>query len=320
MLADNAYVCYSTNMKRWSWVVVSVIVVVLSVLGIVVGVNFIQPVVLQPSGPIGVQQRDLLLFATVIMSAVALPVFVLLAVIVWRHRAGNERAASRYKPSFQGSPFLETLWWGIPILVVVVLSVVAWQTSHSLDPFRPIESTSRTLKVQVVALQWKWLFIYPDHNVASVNELYIPVQSPVQFEIAADAPMNSFWIPELGGQIYAMNGMSTKLHLEASRAGTFRGVSSNISGEGFADMKFAVHAVGGQDFLNEMSRRKQSSTLLDMAYYDALAVPNTLTEPQWFRLDDVALYHEILDKYHLPISRSNGYDESMNTTMHEGMH
>lgn len=315
MLADNACVCYSYGMKVRHWAVVAAIVSVVLLLGVTLRLYVVDPIVMQPSGSIGMAQRDLFLFALGIMSLVVIPVFVLLGYIAWKYRATNKKA--RYAPNWSTSPLLETLWWGIPILVVAVLSLVAYQTSHKLSPFRPIESSAKTIDVQVIALQWKWLFIYPEYNVASVNELVIPVSQPVAFVIAADSPMNSFWIPELGGQIYAMNGMSTKLHLEASKTGEFRGLSSNLSGEGFADMKFAVKSVDASTFATIM-RVNADSQPLDMTQYELLASPGVMTEPQWYKLADTKLFQNVIDKYMLPTSDRTPYDKSMQHDMSHG--
>lgn len=282
-------------MKRRHWLVFGVIFVTLSVLFIAVGKYTIQPVLLEPSGTIGVHQRDLLVGATIIMSIVALPVFVLLGFISWKYRATNKKAA--YKPAWQSHKLLEAVWWGIPLVIVVVLSIIAWRSSHQLDPYRPLEGDNAAVEVQVVSLQWKWLFLYPKHGVASINELIIPEQTPIGFSIAADSPMNSFWIPELGGQVYAMNGMTTSLHLEANRIGEFRGLSSNISGEGFADMKFTVRSVAQTDFDTLLREKRQSSATLDRRTYDVIATPGTVTEPVWYRLDDTTLFDQILAKY-----------------------
>ncbi len=305
-------------MKARHWAVVASVVFVVLLLGVTLSKFFINPVLMQPSGSIGLAQRDLFLFALGVMSLVAIPVFVLLGYIAWKYRATNKQA--RYAPNMSSNTALETLWWGIPILVVAVLSFVAYQSSHKLDPFRPIESSAKTIDVQVIALQWKWLFIYPEYNVASVNELVIPVSQPIAFSIAADSPMNSFWIPELGGQIYAMNGMSTKLHLEATRTGEFRGLSSNLSGEGFADMKFAVKSMDASTFAGIMKQKSEGQPL-DMLQYESLATPGVMTEPQWYRLADQQLYSKILDKYMLPSSEAAPYDGSMQDhSAHGGSH
>lgn len=317
MLADNAYVCYSNDMKWRHWLVASAIGLVIVFLALALNEFVISPVVLQPSGPIGAAQRDLFFIALGIMSLVAIPVFLLLFYIAWKYKATNKK--SKYTPEWDSNKKLETIWWGIPIIVVGVLSVIAYQTAHTLDPFRPMDSGVKPIQVQVVALQWKWLFLYPEQRAASVNELIIPVSTPIEFTIASDAPMNSFWIPELGGQIYAMNGMSSKLHLQADRQGTFKGVSANLSGEGFADMKFTVRSVERSVFDATLAQKNRDSSSLDMSSYEALAVPSTLTEPQWYRLADAELHKKIVDKYMLPPSSEQGYDEDMHT-MHEGIH
>lgn len=306
-------------MKGRHWLVAGVIGFVLLSLTIALVLFVKSPVLMQPSGTVGVAQRDLFIAALAIMSLVAVPVFVLLFFIAWKYKATNTKAT--YNPTWESNRLLETIWWGIPICIVVILSLIAYQTSHSLDPFRALESDVKPLKVQVVAMQWKWLFIYPDYNTASVNELYIPVSTPVSFLITADAPMNSFWIPELGGQVYAMNGMKTALHLEASKTGEFKGLSSNISGEGFADMKFTVRSVENAAFLSVMKQKITDMPPLDMSQYESLATPSVVTEPQWFRLADPQLHQKVVDKYMLPMDSTDNYDSTdMNETQHGGSH
>lgn len=306
-----------SDMKLRHWVVVGAIATVVIFLTVILDMFMISPIVLQPSGSVGMKQRDLFMAATIIMSLVVIPVFILLFYIAWRYRATNKRAA--YTPEWQSNKLLETIWWGVPIVIVIVLSVIAYRSSHSLDPFRSLDSPVAPLRVQVVALQWKWLFIYPEHNVASVNELVIPVSTPVAFEITADAPMNSFWIPELGGQVYAMNGMTTELNLEANRVGDFKGVSANISGEGFADMKFTVRSVDNAQFLSTMKQKNADMPPIDLTRYEALAVPSVLTETQWFRLADNDLHNKIVHKYMLPAEQAPGYDNTTMDMNHGGM-
>ncbi|QQS18243.1 ubiquinol oxidase subunit II [Candidatus Saccharibacteria bacterium] len=190
---------------------------------------------LQTRGEIANRQRDLLVFATALALLVLVPVYFMIFTFAWRYRAGHKQD---YKPEWDTHKGYEALWWGIPIAIISVLAVVTWVTSHSLDPFKPLASSQKPLQVQVVALQWKWLFIYPEQGVASVNEVAFPASRPVEFTMTSDAPMNSFWIPQLAGQIYVMSGMSTKLHVVADVPGVYQGMSSNISGKGFADMKF----------------------------------------------------------------------------------
>lgn len=245
-------------------------------------------------GLIADAQRDTLFLATAIMAIIVVPVFLLTALISVRYRERNKSAT--YKPTWASSRKLELLWWGGPVLIVTVLSVIAWQTTHSLDPYRPITSTQPPLKVQVVALQWKWLFLYPEHDIASVNELVMPVGRPVEFSITSDAPMNSFWIPRLGGQIYAMPGMNATLHLQADEAGTYRGVSANLSGEGFADMDFSVRAHATTGF-NEWLDAPAAQVELTNDTYERLRLPSKETGVSRFTMNSDSLYDEIIARY-----------------------
>ena len=194
--------------------------------------------VLDPKGFIAFEERDLLYITALLMLTVVVPVLVLAVVICWKYRAGNKKA--KYEPEWDKSWALELVWWGFPCIIVALLSVLTVKSCLDLDPFKPLESDVKPLKIQVVALQWKWLFIYPEQKIATINFVQFPEKTPINFELTADAPMNSFWIPQLGGQIYAMPGMSTKLHLIANEAGSYRGSSSNISGNGFAGMIFTA--------------------------------------------------------------------------------
>src|SRR5476649_775967 len=175
--------------------------------------------VLSPKGQIADKERHLIILATLLMLIVVVPVYVMMFVIAWKYREGNTKA--RYTPDWDHSNGLEFLWWAIPMAIIAVLSVITFKSSHELDPFKALSSTKPPITIQVVALQWKWLFIYPNQNIASVNYFRMPANTPVDFEITADSPMNSFWIPQLGGQIYAMPGMSTELHLMADGVGKY---------------------------------------------------------------------------------------------------
>ena len=187
--------------------------------------------VLMPSGQVADGQRKLFVFTVILSLVVIIPVFVMLTVFAVRYRENNKYRAD-YKPEWDGSAKLEALWWGIPIVIIGILSVVTWQTSHSLDPYKPIASDKKPLEVQVVALQWKWLFLYPEYEVATVNELPLPVDRPVHFSLAADAPMSAFWIPALGSQIYSMNGMDSQLNLIADKVGTYKGYNPTSTAKG----------------------------------------------------------------------------------------
>lgn len=252
--------------------------------------------VLSPKGIIAERQRELIVYATLLMSIVVIPVFLLTFGIAWRYREGNKKA--KYSPELAGSKLAETIWWLIPGVIIVLLSVLAWRSSHELDPYRPITGDVKPLKIQVISLQWKWLFIYPEQQVASVNYLPVPVNTPLDFTITSDAPMNSFWIPELGGQVYSMSGMSTKLHLLANHTGDFRGSSANISGEGFADMAFTARAMKQQDFTAWANANKNAKALTPDEY-TALAKPDTVKEPVIYSLPPASsnLYDTVVNKY-----------------------
>jgi cytochrome o ubiquinol oxidase subunit II len=272
-------------------VLLGIIVVVISAY-LLRGSNFM---VLNPGGTIAAKQRDLIVFASLLSLVVVIPVFTMLFVFAHKYREENTKA--KYTPNWDTDKGLEAIWWGVPILLIVILSVVTWRTSHSLDPYKPLESSTQPITIQVVALEWKWLFIYPEQGVASVNMMQFPVDTPVNFEITADAPMNSFWIPQLGGQIYAMPGMQTKLHLMADEVGTYNGVSANLSGEGFAGMRFDAKATSEADFYEWVFNARNSSKSLESATYNQLALPSKNNPTQVFNSVDPDLYDSIIDKY-----------------------
>jgi len=226
---------------------------------------------------------------------VIIPVFILLFSFAWRYREGNTKA--KYSPNLTGNIFAETVWWGIPITIISVLAVVAWNTSHTLDPHRAIVATQPPMNIQVVALNWKWLFIYPQQQVASVNYLQLPVGQPVRFTITSDAPMNSFWIPQLGGQIYAMAGMATQLNLVADRAGSYQGSSANLSGKGFAGMRFIAKADSEQAFRRWLASARHSSAKLSLQNYNQLAKDSQNNPPKLYASVDSQLFNKIMLKY-----------------------
>lgn len=248
-----------------------------------------------PQGQIAEKQRNLLIFASALSLLVVVPVYVLAFGIAWKYREGNKKA--KYAPNWGHSKKLEITWWTLPTLLIIVLSVVTWNSSHDLDPFKPLASNKKPLTVQVVALEWKWLFIYPEQNIATVNTLTIPEKTPVNFQITADAPMNSFWIPQLGGQIYAMSGMSTKLHLEADQTGIYRGSSANLSGDGFAGMNFETHSVSNKDFDAWVSAVQDSNNFLSLATYNQLAEQSKNNPPANYSGVQTRLYDTILGRY-----------------------
>ena len=251
--------------------------------------------VLMPSGQVASQQRDLIIFTVLLAAVVVVPVFVLLGVFSWKYREGNKKA--KYQPEKADNKVLELIWWGIPVVIILVLSIVTWVTSHTLDPYRAIESETETLEIQVVALQWKWLFIYPDQGVATVNDLTIPVDTPVHFTLSADAPMSAFWIPDLGSEIYSMNGMSSQLHLIADDVGLWTGYNTNINGEGYVDMTFAVHAVNQDEFSAWHKKHATSGHELNEMHLAELSKPSIISEPMYMSLPNADIYDTIIMKY-----------------------
>ncbi len=253
--------------------------------------------VLNPQGIIAHQQVGLMTFTLLLSVAIVVPVFIMLGVIAWKYREGNHKAT--YDPDHEGSRWLEVAWWGIPIVVIAILSVVTWVSTHELDPYKSIDSDKKALRVQVVSLQWKWLFLYPDYGIASVNELRMPVGTPVNFEITADSPMSAFWIPNLGSQTYAMNGMTSRVSFRADKEGSFRGSNTNISGEGYAAMHFQAIAMKNQkDFDAWASKVKNtaSNKELNSGVYAVLAEPNKKPVTHYSSYDQ-DLYNEIMQKY-----------------------
>lgn len=276
-------------------IIFGVVITIAAIAALVGGLLLTNPAILNPSGIIASKERDLIIFTVLLGAIVVVPVFFMLFFIAWRYREGNEKA--KYTPEWQNNRFIEGLWWGIPLIIISILGVVAWQSSHELDPYRSLSSSEKPIKIQVVALQWRWLFIYPDEKIASMNELRFPVNTPINFEITSDAPMNSFWIPKLGSQVYAMSGMSTKLHLEASEKGDFEGSSANISGEGFADMRFKARAVSKEDYSAWVVTTTRSTDVLNKASYAQLAAPVRDKQIYAYILREPALYDTIVMKY-----------------------
>lgn len=271
--------------------------------------------VLQPKGQIADKQFRLIIVSTLLMLIVVLPVFWLTFWIAWKYRESNTKA--RYTPDWDHHPVLESIWWGLPCAIILVLAVVAWKSSHELDQSRPIYSSVMPLKVQVVAMDWKWLFIYPDHGIATVNYFEFPANRPVDFQITSDAPMNSFWIPSLGGQIYAMAGMSTQLHLIASLTGSYAGSSANLSGQGFAGMKFKAVSVSDIDFNDWVGQVSQSVGKLDMSSYYKLAAPSQDNPPANYAVTDPNVYDKVIMKYMAPRSQLQAmYVQSLRHGLH----
>lgn len=231
-----------------------------------------QMVLLHPAGPVGTAEKGIFLTAFALMLIVVLPVFAMLFFFAWRYRASNKRAF--YAPGWASSRAIEVAVWTVPVLIVGALGYLTWTSTHALNPYRPLASAARPLDVDVVALNWKWLFIYPDQHIATVNELVIPADVPVSFRLTSETVMTSFFIPRLGTQIYAMPGMRTKLHLMADRPGVYTGLNYNFSGRGYSAMHFEVKAVSIQAFEQWAAQAKRGGQALDAAALRRLEKPS----------------------------------------------
>lgn len=232
-------------------------------------------VLFDPKGDVGLQERNLILIASGLMLLVVIPVIALTLFFAWRYR--SSRAANSgaiYAPTWAHSTAIEIVVWTIPCLIVIALGALIWRSTHTLDPYRPLVSQQRPVRVEVVALNWKWLFIYPDYGVASVNQLAIPVDTPIDFTLTAESLMNSFFIPQLGSQVYTMAGMQTQLHLIANEPGVYQGRSSAFSGPGFSDMHFDTLATSRTQFDAWIARARQSPLDLSEASYQTLRQPS----------------------------------------------
>lgn len=254
--------------------------------------------VLFPSGWVALEERNLLFIIQGLMLFVIIPVYVLTFVFSWKYSAHNPKGV--YDPDLVDNKLAEYIWWGFPLVMTIIVCALTWIKTEQLDPYKPIVSDKKALTIQVVALQWKWLFIYPEEKIASVNFLQIPKDTPIRFEITADAPMNSFWIPDLGGQIYAMPGMRTELNLIGNEITDSRGSSANISGEGFAGMYFTSRTSSEEDFHHWLDAAQKSSRKLNLEEYKKLAAPSSNHPVEIFQLADLSLFNQIIDKYMHP--------------------
>jgi cytochrome o ubiquinol oxidase subunit II len=249
--------------------------------------------VLDPKGPITSAEREILLNSLGIMLAIVIPTIIATLGVAYWFRSSNKRA--QYLPDFEYSGRLEMLVWSIPAMTVLLLGGVAWVSAYDLDPPGPIASAVKPVRVQVVALDWKWLFIYPDQGLASVNRLTVPAGTPISLELTSSGVMNSFFVPQLAGQIYTMAGMATRLQLQADRPGTYQGLSAQYSGSGFADMRFAVDAVPAGSFAQWVEATRSAGPMLDVQAYADLAKPSKAVAPFTYRAVAPHLFDGILN-------------------------
>ena len=251
--------------------------------------------VLSPKGDVGMQEKSLILIASGLMLLVVIPVIAMTLIFAWRYRASNTKAT--YAPKWSHSNAIEAVVWVIPCIIVAILATITWRSTHALDPYKPLAHDAKPITIQAVSVDWKWVFIYPDYGVASVNELAFPTNVPVNFEITSDSVMNAFFIPQLGSQIYAMAGMETKLHLIANEPGSYAGLSSNYSGAGFSDMHFTAVATSQQGFADWINKAKASQLSLDSQTYHALTQPSEKVPVTYYTNVKPGLFNSIIAQY-----------------------
>ncbi len=256
--------------------------------------------VANPKGLIAHKELSLIKTNILLMLVVAVPTFILLFWVAWKYRDKTSKAP--HEPEHSSGVFSEVMMWLIPTSVITVMSIITWYAAHDLDPYQPIKSAVKPLKIQVVAIDWKWLFIYPEQGIATVNFVQFPDQTPIHFELAADgSPMNSFWIPQLSGQIYAMTGMVTPLHIMADGPGEYTGRAAEINGEGFADMTFVVKSTSQEEFDAWIIEVKSSELELNQIGYEELLKPSVNNPVALYSSVEQDLFQHIVMKYMHPI-------------------
>jgi len=264
-------------------------------------------VLLDPSGDVARQQSDIMIITTIIIALIIVPVLVAIGVVAWRYRASNKQA--KYDPHWDHSPQLELWVWAGPLLIIIAVGAVSWIGTHQTDPYRaidrigsgkPVPADVKPLEVDVVSLRWKWLFLYPQYGIATVNEMAAPVDRPIKFKLTGDTMMDSFFIPALVGQVYTMPGMQTILHGVINKPGEYKGFSANYSGVGFTDMRFTFHGLGTQDFDAWVGKVRAAGGDLDLAAYDKLREPSRAAPVQYYAKFDADLYDRVLNMCVLP--------------------
>lgn len=260
-------------------------------------------VLLHPPGYVARQQSDIMIATTTIIALIIVPVLVAIAVIAWRYRASNTQA--RYEAHWDHSPQLELIVWAVPMLIIIAVGAVSWAGTHQLDPYRPlthvspnqaVASGTEPLQVEVVSLRWKWLFFYPQYGIATVNELAAPVDVPIRFRLTSDTMMDSFFVPALAGQIYAMPGMQTVLHGVINQPGNYDGFSANYSGAGFTDMRFRFLGMSPGHFAQWVAHARASGQTLDRTAYDRLRQPSRAEPVHEYAHFSPDLYQRILNR------------------------
>ena len=260
-------------------------------------------VVLNPAGDIAAQQGNLVVTATLLMLIIIIPVIILTLLFAWKYRQSNTEA--HYDPEWHHSTTLELVIWSVPLMIIIALGAITWISTHKLDPYRPLDRVSATkplstdvkpLEVQVVAMDWKWLFFIPEIGIATVNELAAPVDRPIHFKLTATSTMNAFYVPDLAGMIYAMPGMQTELNAVINKAGVYGGKSSHYSGAGFAGMTFKFHGLENEQFDQWIAKAKTEGKALTRDAYLDLAKPSERNPVERFASVDEGLYNKVLNR------------------------
>jgi len=269
---------------------------------------------LNPKGPIGDAERFVIIASIALMLIVVIPVFIMVFLFPRKYRASNIKAT--YMPKWSRSGKIELVIWLVPTIIITVLGILIWNTTHRLDPYKPIDTGVKPINIEVVSLDWKWLFIYPDQNIAIVNELVFPANVPLSFRITSDTVMTSFFIPQLGSQIYAMAGMQTRLHLLADEPGVYAGQNQQLSGRGFADMNFKAIAVSREEYKAWVQKVKQSADKLDLARYEKIQKPSSDYPVSHFSSVKPDLFDYIMRKYNETMDMNPGAMNEESGSMH----
>lgn len=252
-------------------------------------------VLFDSKGSVGLQERDLIILCIGLMLIVVIPAIVLSFVFPWRYRASNPKAT--YAPEWSHSTRIELVVWGVPLIIIVTLAAIVWKSTHELDPYRPLDVPGQPINVEVIATDWKWIFVYPDLGIATINQLVFPAHRQVAFSITSNSTMGTFFIPQLGGQIYAMAGMRTQLHLMAKEEGQFRGMSGNFNGPGFSDMKFVATATTEEGFERWVKQVRTSPVTLDYDTFRKVAQPSQGNGVVHFSQVQPGLFKDVIDQF-----------------------
>lgn len=252
-------------------------------------------VLFDSKGSVGLQERDLIILCIGLMLIVVIPAIALSVVFPWHFRASNQKAT--YMPDWAHSNKIEVVVWGVPILIILTLATIVWKSTHELDPYKPLDVPGQPIHVEVIATDWKWIFIYPDLGIATINQLVFPAHRQVAFSITSNSTMGTFFIPQLGGQIYAMAGMRTQLHLMANEEGKYRGMSGNFNGPGFSDMKFIATATDEAGFQRWVTQVRTSPVTLNFDTFQKVAKPSRANAIVQFGHVQPGLFKSVIDQF-----------------------